>query len=473
MSTLMGGGKWKRMVALLFCIALPALFSYGVRVGFKGPVKMPDFSLLYYATRCALQHKDPYNENTFLAEEARENKGFEHAILAGQKNTGAAEYLEYPPTTLMFAIPFAMLPWGTAQNLYVVAMAGLLALAGFLMWDLAGEAGPGISGLLAGFMMISCFLLFLLGNAAGITVSFGLIAAWCFLKDRYVWWGVALLAVSLALKPHDVGLIWLFFLLSGGMLRRRALQTLALAGALGVAAVLWMGSFAPQWPRELQQNMALLGARGNISDPGPTCLDRRSSGPVIDLQADLSIFRNDPRFYDTAAYLVIGGMIFAWGAAAVRKRKTQEGALLALAAIAILTLLPVYHRTHDAKLLLLTIPGCALLWAAGGAKRWAAVVFTCAAFLVTSDFAVVLLAETFRSLPAAPGTAGEKLIWLLHRPQPLVLLAAGCFYLWAFLRYEPVCDVSGEFREARGAAVQTVTPQVLEERPEDVGIARI
>jgi len=57
------------------------------------------------------------------------------------------------------------------------------------------------------------------------------------------------LVVSLALKPHDAALIWLFFLLAGGTYRKRALQTLALFLVFAVPTVLWVTWLSPHWCR--------------------------------------------------------------------------------------------------------------------------------------------------------------------------------------------------------------------------------
>jgi len=88
--------------------------------------------------------------------------------------------------------------------------------------------------------------------------------------------------------------------------------------------------------------------------------------------------------------------------------------------------------------LLLTLPGCALLWAGRGAARWIAVVLTGAAIFVTSDLPLAVLSLIAKSLSVSASTLGGKLaIVFFLRPAPVILLALGYFYLWAFLRYPP------------------------------------
>ncbi len=112
--------------------------------------------------------------------------------------------------------------------------------------------------------------------------------------------GVVLLALSLELKPHDTGLVWLYFLLAGGAYRKRALQTFALTVALALPPVLWVFHVSPHWTQELSANLSVTSVRGGINDPGPSSIDESGSGMIIDLQTVISVFRDTPRFYNSA-----------------------------------------------------------------------------------------------------------------------------------------------------------------------------
>ena len=68
------------------------------------------------------------------------------------------------------------------------------------------------------------------------------------------------LAISLMLKPHDAGLVWLYFLLAGGIYRKRALQALV-ADAIKDEA--WLkGEFISSVQ---QRGAAIIKARGASS----------------------------------------------------------------------------------------------------------------------------------------------------------------------------------------------------------------
>ena len=360
---------------------------------------MTDLGELYYGARCAMQHIDPYDPSAVLREFTAAGGSFRSDAVGEEANRIGVTNCINLPTGLFLAIPFALLPWGLAQGLWVVLLAGLLVMAAWLTWDLGGSASPAVWVCLAGFVLANCELALTGGNTASIAVSTCVIAAWCFLKDRFAPVGAVLLAVGLVLKPQDAGFVWLYFLLAGGVQRKRALQTLAVAGILGVCAAIWIAPSSPHWVQELHRNVSVELVHGGISDPGPSGLLSRNTGELIDLQTAVSIFRDDPGFYNPISYALGGLLILIWAFAVLRRRFSAEDAPFALAAIAVLTLLPVYHRTYDAKLLLLTIPACALLWAEKGTRRWIALVLTSAGILVTSDIPLAILLRLTRGCP--------------------------------------------------------------------------
>jgi hypothetical protein len=130
------------------------------------------------------------------------------------------------PTTFIVIAPFAMLPWGPAHVLWMTLTAVSLILAAFLVWNLGASYAPNLSLFLICILLANCQMVFYGGNAAGIVIGLCVVAVWCFLRERFVLAGVLCLAISLAIKPHDAGLVWLYFLLAGGVYRKRALQTL-------------------------------------------------------------------------------------------------------------------------------------------------------------------------------------------------------------------------------------------------------
>ena len=156
---------------------------------------------------------------------------------------------------------------------------------------------------------------------------------------------------------------------------------------------------------------------------------------VVNLQSVVSVFRDDPRLYNSVSYLVCGALLLVWSVMTLRSRPTPARAWLALAAVSALTMLATYHRPYDAKLLLLTVPACAMLWAEGGPMGWLALLVNTAGFVLTGDIPLALLVSLTRSLHVdTAGLPGKMLTVVLARPAPLMLLAMSVFYLIALQR---------------------------------------
>jgi hypothetical protein len=101
-------------------------------------------------------------------------------------------------------------------------------------------------------------------------------------------------------------------------------------------------------------------------------------------------------------------------------------------------MLITYHRPWDAKLLLLTIPACAMLWSEGGLIGWLAVVLNAAAVLFTGDIPLAVLGIFTSNLHISTASLSGKILTVLTgRPIPLLLLLLGVFYLWVYVRRTP------------------------------------
>jgi hypothetical protein len=327
-----------------------------------------------------------------------------------------------------------MLPFGSAHVLWMGLTLGSVILASFLLWNLTAEHAPVISASLIAFMLANSELLVITGNPSGIAVGLCIIAVWCFFKERYGMTGVWCLAVSLLVKPHLVGFVWLYFLLAGNGYRKRALQTLALAAALGLPTVLCVTHFSPHWTSELQSTMSSAAAHGGPDDPGPASSGAHGIGMMINLQTLMSFFRDDPRFYNPSTYLVCGVLLLVWSFKTFRSRLTAASGWVALAVIAPLSLLPVYHRQGDAILLLLTVPACAMLWAEGGPVARLALLVNAASFVLTGDVTWAIILGPLNDLHMTLSRqAGQVLVAALVFPTPLILLTMAIFFLWIYM----------------------------------------
>jgi len=424
---------WKHLPSLLVLLAaagVSLLWSFSLAHNTRGG--MMGFPGIYYGTQCLLHHCDPYNVQQFIAFSAA--SGFSASSVPLPRVQAMTLYVNLP-TTFLFVAPFAHLPLQAAQMLWNVLLILIFLAATFLMWQLGAGRSRGVSLLLASIILANCEVVFSGGNTAGFVVALCVIAVWCFLQARFELLGVLCLAAGLAMKPHDAGLIWLYFLLAGGPLRRRALQAAGLAAALAVAATVWVSLAAPHWLPEMRSNLAAISAPGGINEPGPASIGVNSADMIIDLQTVFSVVRNEPGFYNTATYFVCGIVFLLWACAVLRARFTPQTAWFALVSVSALSMLITYHRSYDAKLLLIAIPASAVLWSGRGRVAWAALALTGATILITADIPLTVVAIIAEHLPmTAPGIGAKATAILLGRPAPLLLLATALFYLWVFVQ---------------------------------------
>jgi hypothetical protein len=411
---------------------------WGTRNAVRGSAWI-DFRGLYCGTRCLIHHHNPYNqgdvEREYLSEDGQ--RPLDTPVNAFPHLQSLTLWVNLP-STFVVAAPFAVLSWGPAHILWMLLTGCAFILAVLLMWHAGMSHSPRVATFLACIAGLNCEPLFGGGNAAGIVVGFCAIAVWCFLRNRFVWIGVLCLALSLAVKPHDSGFVWLYFLLAGGAFRKRALQSAVIVAVIGLASVLWVSHVAPNWLHEWNANLATSSVRGGINEPGPSAVKDGSVYSIVDLQGAISVFRDDPHFYNTVSYVLCGALLLVWAVCTLRTRFSVPGAWLALGAAVPLTLLINYHRLWDAELAMLAIPACCLLWAEGGSLGKAAMPITSAAVLAAGKISLVTFEAIVGSFPfAVHGILTKAITVVLIRPASFALLAMGVFYLWVYLRRIP------------------------------------
>ena len=398
-------------------------------------VPMQDFGVVYDPARCLIHQCDPYNESEVLrVYEAEKDYG---PLVTANKHHAETRYI-YFPTAFLVTVPFAMLPWGSAHILWMILTLGCLVFASFLIWDLGAIYAPIVSGVLIGFLLANSEVIVVLCNPAGIAISLCVVAVWCFFRERFIPVGIMCLAVSLALKPQDAGLVWLYFLLAGGVYRKRALQTLLTVVVLCLPAVLWVWHVSPHWMQEWHSNVLAYSTHGGNDDTSLDALRIHGRAGVISLQAVVSAFSDNPLIYNLAGYLACGALLLAWAVRTLRSRFSLPGTWLALASIAALSMLFVHHHPYDTILLLLTVPACAMLWAEGGVIGWLALLFNITGFILTGDLPWAIVSGFINSHHLSTTTRSSQILTDFQVfSVPLILLAMSIFYLWIYMRRAP------------------------------------
>ena len=312
----------------------------------------------------------------------------------------------YLPSSIVFFLPFAVLPWEAAQVLWTIILAIFILMAGFLTWEIGANFAPRLSGGLIFILFANCAIVFQNGNPAGIAVGACVIGAWCIMTDR--------------------------------TLRRRSILVLSAVILLCIPSLFWIWHIAPHWIPELQSNLARLGGRGNVNDPGPMGPFSLSIQPIIDLQAAVSFMRDDPGVYNPISYAICGILLLIWSLATLRANSSRDNLWFSLAIAAVMTMLVTYHRPYDAKLLLLAVPAFAILWSEGGITGWLALLTSTCGMVFTSEIPLAVIGSLAKKLPIGGGGLAEKLLTVvITRPASPALLVMAVFYLWA---YEKRCS---------------------------------
>jgi len=201
--------------------------------------------------------------------------------------------------------------------------------------------------------------------------------------------------------------------------------------------------------------MASFSSIGGIVDPTATGMAGRNMDSLVQLQSFVSILFAEPRIYDSITYAICAPLVLVWAFVTIRNRPSGANAWLALAAAAPLSMLPTYHFQHDAKLLLLTIPACSILWAKRGWLGWSSLLVTGFGILLNGDILTAIRIVLTRGILVPQPTFVSRLTTaVLTRPAPLILLVSSIFYLGVYIRFAfklnlPIDDAVEEREQSR------------------------
>ena len=434
-------------VYFLFFGAL-IFFGFALLTALGARRPMLDFELAYNSTRCLLHGCDPYSQHDVLGLLRASGETYpsdqSSQLIVATRNV-------YPPGEFAVILPFALIAPGLAKFLWIAATAVLYLATAVMLWVLVRPLAPGVGGVFLGFILATSFPLFIYNNPGCLAVGLVGVAACCFLLERWETAAAVLLAGALLLKPQDAGMAWLFFLLAGGTLRRGALKSLAIAFVFAIPLVVWTGQLSPHWANEMHQNLTAFTRHGGINDPGPSAVMDHGTCVNTSLAPVLANLWDNAGFYSLGSLALIAPLVFFWArwtlvaspGRALRAPTNEGDSLrsgfdrraiwLGLAAAIPLTLLPVYHRIYDARLIILTVPACALLASEGGRRRWLAIGINGAAILATCEplWAAVLGYVESLHLPAAV-FHGRLLAAAFGIPTPVSLVVLSAFYLWVY-----------------------------------------
>jgi hypothetical protein len=312
-----------------------------------------DFVPVYTGARCLLHGCNPYQPSQL------EQEFFAGAGKPGEIPSWEIDMPVYPPSTFLALVPLGLLKFPTARWVWYLLNGSLFVLAAAAIFSLCPQAYRWPAALLISFLVGSAGILLVLGQPGTFAISVSILGICLFLRGRLLWLATAFLLAGLAVKPQIGGFLVLYLFVRG-IHRRYAAFALLGAGALLVCGGLIL-RHAPQsadWKTTLQNNLTSTLSPGGSADPRPG--NTQAIGD-INLQSLSSIFFPTPGAFNAVAYLCFVGLLGAGVGAVVRAPLSLETNLVALAALSVLSLLPVYHRFYDTRLLLLSVPGAMMV----------------------------------------------------------------------------------------------------------------
>lgn len=351
----MAGGSLARQRRIGLLILLLASLVFAVR-GFHSQAQFlqsRDFKPLYAAGRCILHHENPYDDDMLRNEYI--HAGGDTRDMEPLK----PHYLLYPPPALVLVLPFAIFPWPLAHLLFLTACAGLLIAASFLVADLCMPDSPILLPVLISLFLLGANQLMILAQPAGPAIGLCVIGAVLLMQQKHDRLAVLCFSMSLILKPHLGAMVWLYFFISRRY-RSRALAIAAITVLFCVPVVVWFSvmPISSHWVQALQISLKANELKGGLSDPGP---GNPQAYFITTLQTIISLFHDSKPFYSSVTWGICSGLFLLWLGALRKISASTERDAFALAAITCLSMLPIYHRAYDTKLLLLCFPALAIV----------------------------------------------------------------------------------------------------------------
>jgi hypothetical protein len=341
------GTRTRTLNILLYLLLLAAGAEFIVRGPLRflqAPGTWNDLSQNYVGSRLWLTGKNPCDPNNFV--QLWRSEGRSHLDVSDIRT-----HLAPPLGTLVLLAPIAALPWPVAKITWLVILLLAFVLAICFLFRAAGfriHEPRGILFLGAALALAPFHTGFSSGNSSVLVIAVCVIAIGAAGVGRDVSAGI-LLGIASSLKPQIGALFVLYYLL------RQRWRIFFIASGLTVAlallAALSLQLHTPGWSHDYIDH-----AKGFVT--ADKIDDFRADNPIrftlINLQVPLYAFTGAASTSNILALSLGGILLCVWMYFVLRSAKKNTD-WLGLSAIAVLGLLPVYHRFYDAAVLILPL----------------------------------------------------------------------------------------------------------------------
>jgi len=305
-------------------------------------------------TRAWIRGIDPYSPKSLLElwpAEATQFEFLRREVADGSILAKRGIPTAYPLTCFFLLAPLAWLPWPVANAVWAalnVAMFASMIWALISLTDLGRNRKRTYAFVICALALAPFHTGIATANIAVLAIELSVIAMWTARKRYDVVTGI-LLAIAIGLKPQ-IGLCFLAYYFF-----RRRWSIFGTAPffivAIGAVAALRLQLSHVTWINNyVSDNQALFGT-GILSD---FKAENATRFGLINLQLIIYSLAGPSAPANIVAFAIAGFMFagFVW---LLRGNNENGAGLLPISTIAVLSLLPIYHRFYDAALLILPL----------------------------------------------------------------------------------------------------------------------
>jgi hypothetical protein len=384
-------GRYKVLLCLLVAAFATEFLARGPVRFLETGVAFNDFIPPFVQAKALVRGLDPYAPQTLLLLWPKDSTQF--GFLSKDVAAGTIEAKDgipspYPLSCLAVLAPISLIPWHVVRIalLALNVISSLLLIAILLSLAKVGLPNPRTYVFVALALSLAPLHTAIAGaNLIVLVCACGAGAIWFAEHNRNTLPGV-LLAVGICLKP-PVGIVFLVY----EVMRRRwhvALVALGLSALITAAGILRLWVSGVNWVGSYLANINKMFATGAIND-------FTRANPLrfhlLNLQMPIYSLTSSVSAANQITWLIVAALSLAW----VRLMWRSRGhcGLLDLSAIAVIALLPSYHRFVDGLLLMLPLCWCVTVRVKELKAISRLVMFLLLPFLVPGASLLVALAE--------------------------------------------------------------------------------
>lgn len=330
----------------------------------------------------------------------------------------------YPPSTLLVISPLIAFTFPVASIIWAILNGIIFIIAIWMITGTCSEKNRWLATALGSIFLLTSGALLGTGNPAFFSIPLLVIGCVLLLQEKHCLLASMLWMLGLAVKPQIGGLVVLYFLICGS---KRRYASIAIGGSICILMIasgtLWARPQSHNWINQLRETQAVSASPGQCNDPRP---GNKSAIGDVHIQTVTSIFLSSSKAFNGAAYGIVLGLVLLALVGVIKANLWSSNNILVLAFIATISLLPIYHRHYDNRVLILTIPAVVAL--ANKQKVLAGAV------VATTTLAIICvqcrLQDALLQRGLFEAISRSKLLFiLLLRQQNLAILLLCCLYL--------------------------------------------